>query len=130
MADPILAALAAFAGGMIVFTLITMLALYIYTSVVLMVIAQKTKTKNAWLAWIPIANLYLMTQVAKVPWWTFFAFLLPMIPIIGSLGFMAVMVWWWWMIAERRGFPNWYGILMLVPVVNLVFMGIIAWGKK
>jgi len=54
--------------------LIIGLALYVYSSWALMTIAKKTDTPNAWLAWIPIANLYLMTQVAQIPWWTFLLF--------------------------------------------------------
>ena len=105
------------------------IAVYIYTAIALMTIAKKTKTPNAWLAWIPIANYYLMTQIAKVPWWTFFAFLLTLIPAVGAIAFMAVSVWWWWKIAENRKFPGWLGILTIVPIVNLIVMGIIAWNK-
>lgn len=92
-----------------------------------MTIAKKQKIDNAWLAWIPIANFYLMTQIAKVPWWTFLAFILSFIPIIGSWLFLAVMTWWWWRIAEERDKPGWYGILTLIPIVNLIIIGIIAW---
>lgn len=105
------------------------LVAWVYTSWTLMTIAQRTKTPNPWLAWIPIANLYLMTQVAGVPWWTMLVILLSWVPFVGTLAILAVMVWWWWKIAEARKRPGWWGILMLVPVVNLVLMGILAWGK-
>lgn len=105
------------------------IALYVYSALALMTIANRTKTDNAWLAWIPIANVYLITQIAKTPWWTFFAIFLPIIPILGGLALLAVTAWWWWKIAERRHHPGWVGILMLVPVVNLIVMGVLAWGK-
>ena len=57
MVDALTAALAAFAGGMLVFIVIASIVVYIYTAIVLMVIAQKTKTPNAWLAWIPIERV-------------------------------------------------------------------------
>ncbi|MFH1376456.1 MAG: hypothetical protein ABIH25_02360 [Candidatus Woesearchaeota archaeon] len=118
------------AGAAITVLIIVGIAVYIYMAIALMTIANKTKTPNAWLAWIPIANYYLMTQIAKVPWWTFFAFLLVLIPAIGSLAFLAVSVWWWWRIAEVRKRPGWLGILTIIPIVNLIIVGVLAWAKK
>jgi len=69
-----------------------------------------------------------MTQIAKVPWWTLLiAIFGGVIPFFGGLAAMGIMLWWWWRIAEERNKPGWYGILMLVPIVNFVIMGIIAW---
>lgn len=122
------AGLLAIFSAFVIPALIIALVLYVYTSWTLMVIAQKTNTPNAWLAWIPIGNLYLMTQIAQVPWWTFLLIFLSWIPIIGSLGLMALVIWWWWKIAERRNRPGWWGLLIgLVPLVNLVMMGMLAW---
>ena len=120
---------AALFGILMAFMLAMGLVVYIYTAIVLMTLAKKTNTKPAWLAWIPIANLYLTTKIAKVQWWTFFAFLLFLVPAIGWMGFTAVMIWWWWNIAERMKFPGWISLLLLVPVVNLIIMGIIAWAN-
>lgn len=33
----------------------------------------------------------------------------------------------WMGIAEERGKPNWWGILLIVPVVNLIVPGYLAW---
>ncbi|HLD00916.1 MAG TPA: hypothetical protein VJC39_04170 [Candidatus Nanoarchaeia archaeon] len=118
-----------FAGG-IILMLVLMLGLYVYSSMVLMTIAKKTKTKNPWMAWIPVANIYLMTQIAGLNGLWTLAILLPLIPFIGSLAMMGVIVWWWWKIAEKRKFPAWLALLMLIPLVNLIVMGVIAWGKK
>ena len=103
------------------------IAAYVYFALALMAIAKKTKTDNAWLAWIPIANLYLLTQIAGVPGWTVLAIFLPIIPIIGGLGFLAVEIWWWWKVAEARNRPGWWGILIAIPLVNLVVVGLLAW---
>ena len=97
--------LGAFLGVFVV----VFLALYVYAALALMTIAKKTKTVNPWLAWIPIANLYLMTQIGKVPWWTLLIVLLAgFIPIVGMLAVVGIMIWWWWRIrstanASRRG---------------------------
>ena len=68
--------------GMITFFIFIGTFSYIYTALALMTIAQKTKTKNPWLAWIPIANLYLMTQIGKVPWWTILFLILSFFPFL------------------------------------------------
>lgn len=110
--------------------LLIALAIYIYTAWALMVIAHKTRTENAWLAWIPIANLYLMTQISQTPWWTFLIVLFAgLIPVVGWIISLGITAWWWWLIAERRRMPGWLGILMIIPLVNLVVIGYIAWAK-
>lgn len=116
-------------AGMLLVALIIGVALYIYFAIALMAIAKKTKTPNGWLAFIPIANIYLMTQIAKLPGWYTLGILLAIIPFIGGIAFMVLFAYFWWKIAEEIGKPGWWGILMLIPVVNLILVGIMAWGK-
>ena len=113
--------------AMMFFMLLLFLGLYIYMAYALMTIAQKTKTKDSWLAWIPIANLYLMTQIAKVEWWTFLIVLVAGLIPFGFLVSSGIMIWWWRNIAKRRNKPGWISLLLLIPIVNLIVMGIIAW---
>jgi hypothetical protein len=121
--------LGAMMGAMIVVFILIALAFYIYAALALMFIAKKTKTKNGWFAFIPILNIYLMTQMAKIPaWWTL-VIILPFIPFVGGLAMGAAMIYFWWKIAERIHRPGWWGILMILPIVNLVILGIMAWGK-
>lgn len=116
-------------GAFFMFFLVIILALYIYTALALMGMAKKTKTQNGWLGFIPIANVYLMTQIAKLPWWWTLFILLPIIPILGGIAFVVIMVCIWWKMAEALKRPGWWALLMLIPIVNLVIMGIMAWGK-
>jgi len=116
------------AGSLAIFSVI-FLIFYVYSALVLMSIAKKTNTPNAWLAWVPIGNLYLMTQIAKIPWWTLLIIFLSWIPVIGALALLAIVTWWWWKIAEARNKPGWWALLMLIPGVNLVMMGILAWAE-
>ncbi len=112
---------AALAGGMfLIFFLGFILAAYVYMSLALQTIADKTGTANSWLAWIPIANVFLMLSVAKKPMWWFILFLIPLVNIV-----IAIMVWM--AVAEARGKPNWWGVLMIVPIANLVVPGYLAW---
>ena len=112
------------------FAIFVFAAFYVYVSLALMAIAKKTKTRNAWLAWIPIANYYLITQAAKVSGLWTFALLLGFIPLAGGFATLGITIWLFWRISERRKLPGWVSLLMLIPVVNLVVLGIIAWYKK
>lgn len=111
---------ALFAGGMILFMLVFFAAFYVYCALALSTIATKTHTENPWLAWIPIANIILMLNVAKKPIWWLVLFFIPVVSLV-----MTVIVGM--AIAEARGKPNWWGILLIVPVVNLVVPGYLAW---
>jgi hypothetical protein len=107
-------------GGIMLFFVIFGLGVYVYMALALQTIATKTGTENAWLAWIPIANLILMLTVAKKPLWWILLFFIPVVNIV-----MAILVWM--AVAEARGKPNWWGILMIVPLVNFIVPGYLAW---
>ena len=103
--------------------------LYVYTALVLMAIAKKLNVPNGWLAWIPIANIYLMTQLAGLPGLWTLIILVSFIPFVGGLALMVVLIWWYWRICEKLGKPGWWAILTMIPIVNFVIMGILAWGQ-
>jgi hypothetical protein len=59
-------------GIIAAFVLLFMIIGYIYSSITLMITANKLKTQNSWLAWVPIGNYYLKAKMAKKnPWPTF-----------------------------------------------------------
>jgi len=123
-----MAALGGLFAGFMVAMVVFVLAAYVYTSLAIMTIAHKTGTPNAWLAWIPIANFFLLTQIADVPWWTLLIALFgSFVPYLGPLAVGGISVWWWWRIAEVRGKPGWFSLLMLIPFVNFVIIGVLAW---
>lgn len=101
--------------------LIVWLAIYVYYALAFMTIANKTGTENAWMAWVPILNLWLMVQIAdKEAWWIILFF----IPVLNLVAAIVVTM----AIAERVDKPSWWGILIIVPVVGLVVPGYLAWG--
>ena len=106
--------------GLIMVFLVFAAACYVYMALALQTIADKTKTDNSWLAWIPIANIVLMLNVAKKPIWWIVLFFIPVVNII----FIIIV---WMAMAEARGKPSWWGILMIVPVANLITPGVLAW---
>ena len=113
-------AAAGLGAGLIMVFLVFAAAFYVYMALALQTIADKTKTENSWLAWIPIANIVLMLNVAKKPIWWIVLFFIPVVNII----FIIIV---WMAMAEARGKPSWWGILMIVPVVNLITPGVLAW---
>jgi hypothetical protein len=106
--------------GLIMVFLVFAAACYVYMALALQTIADKTNTDNSWLAWIPIANMVLMLNVAKKPIWWIVLFFIPIVNII----FIIIV---WMAMAEARGKPSWWGILMIVPVANLITPGVLAW---
>jgi hypothetical protein len=122
--------LMAFLAAFLLVALIIGIAVYIYYAFALMTMAKKLKAANAWLAWIPVGNIFLMTQMVGISGWWTLVILASGIPYIGGLAIAVFMVWMWWKIAEKLGFPNWYGVLTIIPIVNLVIIGIMAWSKR
>jgi hypothetical protein len=117
--DNEMAARMALAGPFLLVSLVLSLAFYIYLAICLQTIAKKTNTSNGWLAWIPIANIILMLNVAKKPiWWI----ILCLIPIVNLV--MVIIIWM--AIARARNKPDWWGILTIVPIVNIIVPGYLA----
>ena len=100
-------------------SMIIWLAVYVWMALCLHIIANKTGTPNGWLAWIPIANIYLMCKVANKPGWWTILFFIPLVNIV-----IGIIIWMG--IAEARNQPSWLGILMIIPIVNFIIPGILA----
>jgi Family of unknown function (DUF5684) len=107
------------AGFLLVYLLVGV-AYYVYIALSLQTIANKTNTENAWLAWIPLVNIFLMVNIAQKPGWWFILCLIPFVNIV-----MLIIIWM--AIAERRGKPSWWGIMWIVPVMNIIMPGYLAW---
>jgi cellulose synthase/poly-beta-1,6-N-acetylglucosamine synthase-like glycosyltransferase len=107
-------------------------AVYIYTALAWSAIAKKLKYKLPWLAWIPFANLSMMLQLGGFSWaWIF----LILIPILGWIGLMVLLIIATWKVFEKRKYPGWFSLSVLIPQVGyilyLIAIGLVAWrGKK
>jgi hypothetical protein len=113
----------ALAGGLFLFLMLVVIAIYVIMAISLMRIAKRTNTENAWFAWIPILNLILMLQVAQRPMWWLIFFLVPVLNIAGIvLQFIL-----WVDIAKRINKPVWMGIF--AALIPIVFMPILAFSK-
>lgn len=127
--------LAIFGAFLMAFVIIS-IGLYVYFALTLMSVAKRTRTENAWLAWIPIANLYLMSRIAKKHWWPILLLIGLIIPVVGfiaMIGFVVFVFIWQWKICEARGKPGWWVLLQLIPIVgfvwSIIMWGILAWGE-
>lgn len=97
--------------------------IYLFTAYCLMVIAEKTNTSRKWFAFIPILNFYLMCKIAgKSVWWV----VLLLIPLVNIVALALVGM----KIAERLGKPRWIGLLLALPLLQLVSWGYLAFTKS
>ena len=105
------------------------IVLYVYFAWAFMKVAQRAGAENPWLAWIPIANMFYIAMVAGYEWYYGFLWFLGAIPFVGGLASLGLTIWWWWKISEKINKPGWMGVLMAIPVVNLIAIGVLAWSK-
>ena len=138
LADPeVLGGLYAAIAGFIVILIIIGVIIYIYVSLAYMKIAERTNTANGWLAFIPIANLYLMSKIARMHWWPILLLIGILIPFVGSIISIVFVIFgfiWGWKIFEAVGRPGWWVLWQIIPILGtiifLILLGIAAWGKK
>lgn len=96
--------------------------IYVYLSLCLYLIAKKAGVKNAWLGWVPVANVFLMCAISKISYWWLLALFVPFLNIL-------VMLYIWYKITMSLGKPGWLAILLIVPVVHYIVMGYLAFSK-
>ncbi len=118
------------------FAIFVILAGYIYFSLCLYFIAKKTDVPNPWIAWIPLVNLWTFVSAAGKQWWwaavVVGMFVLTIVPVAGLIFYLAgigVTIHLWMLITENLGKNKWLGLLMLVPIANLIFPAILAFSK-
>ena len=102
------------------------IAMYIYSGLTLMTIAKKLDQPNGWFAWIPILNVVLLYKMGNMNPWLLLIALIPGIGafVVGILSIIALMN-----ICEKRGYDKLLGLLALVPIANIILLGILAWGN-
>ena len=93
--------------------------LYAYYSYSLQIIAAKTRISNSWMAWIPILNLILMCRIGNTSILILLGLLIPLLNLF-------VFAYIWGEIAFATNRSRWYGVLILVPVINMILPGYLA----
>lgn len=92
---------------------------YIYSSLCLHKIANKTNTPFGWFAWLPILSIFLMLMIANKSFWWLILLLIPLINFI-------CLIIIWMEIAKIRNKPSWLGLLMMLPFANFFIIGYLA----
>jgi len=128
-----IAALGALVASMIILIVLFGVVLYIYFALTLSTIAKKLGYENHWLAWIPVANMFLYPILAKKHWALGFLFFIPFANIV--LYFV-----WKWQIYELRNYPGWLSLVLILSVVpllgllaiiaELIIVGFVAWQDR
>lgn len=131
------AGIVAFVLAFLAIFVVLAIAVYVYSSLAWMTIARRTKTEPTWLAWIPVANLYLQSKIARMHWWPLLLIIATLIPVIGALASIALLVFtvsWKWKSFQRLQRPGWWALFLIIPVIGwiiyLILLGVVAWGKK
>jgi hypothetical protein len=94
---------------------------YVYMAIVISATAKKVGiTEGTWMAWVPIANVYLMTKIANLE---ILHFILSLIVPLWILYVLAKMF-------ERRGMSPWMVLLFFIPIGDLIALGMLAWSNK
>ncbi|MFT4312412.1 MAG: hypothetical protein ACMXYF_04225 [Candidatus Woesearchaeota archaeon] len=106
------------------------LLLHLYTAWIYYTLAKKTKTPQAYLAWIPIVNFYLVLKIARMSGWWFWSSFLIVIPFFGFWIFLAISIYVWYRICQRRGYSLLMAILSSLPLISYVARAIVAWFDK
>lgn len=103
----------------LIFTLIVVLAVYLFFCYCSKRICEKCGVTPGVLIWIPIVNLIPLLQVAKMPVWVIILFFIPLANIV-------VGVIMWAKICQARGKSPWLVIMLFIPIVNIVFLPYLA----
>jgi hypothetical protein len=118
-----------FAAWVALGVLLFLVLVYLYFSFCLQLIAKLTNQEPAWLAWIPIANFFLMCKIASLSYLWLLVIPIFFVPFVGpfiNLGFFGFL---YYRIALARKKPGWIGILAIIPLVNLVIVGYLAFSE-
>lgn len=109
-------------AGLLAIIIIIEIALYIFFSLCMFLIAKKLDVSKPWIAWIPIVQIWTIVASARKPWWWLLLLLVPLVNIF-------IGVYLWMCITENLGRNKWLGLIMLVPLINLAFLGFLAFSK-
>jgi hypothetical protein len=105
--------------GILLLLFLGVVALVLYPGFCFFRIARKSNTEPAWLAWIPIANLYLICKLGNMPWWWM---LLCFIPFAGPIIALVLLS----QVPKCLGVTDASRFLIIIPFVNFFYIGHLA----
>ena len=97
---------------------------YLFGSYCLYTIYEKLGEQNAWFAWVPILNNWIMYKAGdQSPWWIVGLFI-PVVNFVALIFLLMAFI----KIVEKLGKSPWLILLMIVPLVNFVVLYNFAFG--
>jgi len=114
--------LAGLGAGIMIF----FLAIMVFMIIVMWIIFNKAG-QPGWAVLIPIFNILVFLRVAGKPWWWIFAFLLPIIPFVGSL--LYLVAWIFIVHGISKNFGQGGGFTVGLILLGFIFYPILAFGK-
>jgi hypothetical protein len=96
---------------------------YLFGTVCIFLIIRKLNVPHSWLALVPVAQAWSIVAAAGKPWWLVILIFIPYINIIAVL-------YLWGFILEKLGKHPALTLLFLLPVVNILFLGMLAFSRK
>lgn len=106
------------------FGLIIRLGIYLFTSYCFYAIYQKLGEPNAWFAWVPLLQFWVMYKAGnQSPWWII-VLLIPLVNIVALIVLIIAFV----NIVKKLGKNPWLILLMIIPLVNFAVMYHFAFG--
>jgi hypothetical protein len=108
----------------ILFFLLFALFGYLFSSYCFYTIYEKLGEQNAWFAWVPILNNWIMYKAGdQSPWWIVGLFI-PLVNFVALIFLLMALI----KIVEKLGKSPWLILLMIVPLVNFVVLYNFAFG--
>ena len=104
------------------FVLFLWAALYFYFAFTQYKIAQKVGHESPWWAWVPILNFFQQIQMAGKEWYWFLFCLVPVVNIF------CIAIIWMDIARNCRQSAAW-GIMAIVPFINFVALGYLAFSR-
>lgn len=102
--------------GLLLVIILVDLAVYIFGAFCLMRMADKLGVENSWFAFIPFLNLWLICQMGDRDnnWFIIMLVFMFCCGIVTAVMAILIMM----DVAEKLGFENWWGILLIIPIFN------------
>lgn len=127
------------------------IAVFIFYCLCYFLIGKKLNVRHSWMAWIPILQNYwplIGTAGKSLKWGLLYLLVLPILGgimgllfamispfaafvVLGIIGLVVFVVYinLWMLTTENLGKNRWLGLLMFVPIANLIWIAILAFSK-
>jgi hypothetical protein len=146
LSEPMLQMLSVFGTALSIISFALSLLMNLMLALCIYLIARKTGVSYAWMAWVPILNMFPLFGAAGYRWYVgllvilvpvvalipgfFIPPLMVIITIAVAIGLFVFFINLWMRICENLATSKWLGLLIIVPFVNLFLPPYLAFKKE